>query len=290
MNSLQILFPNSLTEAISLLERYGEEAKVIAGGQSLVPMMNLGLFSPRYLVDLNRIPELREIRAEKHMLSIGALATHTAVAASQKAKEKSPVLVEVARQIGDVQVRSRGTIGGSISHADPTADYPAGVLAAAASMRVVGPNGERLIPAEKFFVDAFQTSMERNEVLTSVSVPESPPSSGAVYQRLFYVHGAFPVVGVAAVVTMRGKVVDRVGIGLTAVGPTALRPNKAENALLGKMPNADNLEKASILASEATNPTSDIHASAEYKKDMVRVFTRRALEVAVARASDGGKA
>lgn len=290
MSALQILFPNSLTEAISFLEQYGEEAKVIAGGQSLVPMMNLGLFSPKYLVDLNRIAGLGEIRAEKHVLSVGALATHATVATSQKAKEKCPVLVEVARQIGDVQVRSRGTIGGSISHADPTADYPAAALAAGASMHVIGPNGERSIPAEKFFVDAFQTSMERNEVLTRVSVPESLPNSGAVYQRLCYVHGAFPVVGVAAAVTMRGKLLDRVGIGLTGVGPTPLRPNKAENSLMGKMPSADNLDKAASLAAEATNPTSDIHASAEYRKDMVRVFTRRALQAAVAKASDGGKA
>jgi carbon-monoxide dehydrogenase medium subunit len=156
-------------------------------------------------------------------------------------------------------------------------------------MQVVGPKTERLIAAEKFFVDPFQTSMERNEILARVLVPETPPSSGGVYQRLCYVHGAFPVVGVAAIVTMKAKVVDRVGIGLTGVGATALRPKKAEDSLLGKAPSADNLDKASLIAAESTNPTSDIHASAEYRRDMVRVFTRRALEAAVARAS-GGKA
>lgn len=287
MNGFQILFPNSVREATSFLEQYGEEAKVIAGGQSLVPMMNLGLFSPRYLVDLNRISELREIRVDKNSVSVGGLATHSAVATSQKVKEKAPLLAEAARQIGDVQVRSRGTIGGSISHADPTADYPAAVLATGASMQVVGPKGERLIGAEKFFVDPFQTSMERNEILTRVLVPETPPSSGAAYQRLCYVHGAFPVVGIGAVVTMQGKVVNRVGIGLTGIGPTALKARKAEDYLLGKMPSADNLDKASRIAAESTNPTSDIRASSEYRKDMVRVFARRALETAVARASGG---
>ncbi|MFQ5762029.1 MAG: FAD binding domain-containing protein, partial [Candidatus Bathyarchaeia archaeon] len=196
----QIFFPKTLNDAYRLLDQYGENAKIIAGGQSLTPMINLGLIAPTYLIDLSRIPGLTEIKEDNGGgLSVGSLATHAAVASSSLVKQKCMLLSQTASQIGDVQIRSRGTIGGSVCHADPAADYPAAAVALNATMELSNQKGTRVVPAAEFFQGMYETALQPNDVLTRVIVPASPVKSGSAYMRLCYVHGAFPIVSVAAV-------------------------------------------------------------------------------------------
>jgi carbon-monoxide dehydrogenase medium subunit len=260
--------PKTVQEAIKLL-REVKGARILAGGHSLLPAMKLRLASPAALIDISRIAELSGIKSTKDGLRIGALTTHAAIAASDVVRKSCPVLAETAARIGDQQVRNRGTIGGSIAHADPAADYPTIMLLLDAKIIA----GEREITAEKFFVDLFTTSLKPGEILTSVLVPAA---SSAVYLKHRHPASAFAVVGVAAMVHVKdGKCAD-VRIAIGGVTATPVRAKAAEKALTGQAPNAANIEKAAA-AVVLKDPLTDNYASGEFRTHLARVMTKRAL-------------
>lgn len=275
--------PSTVSEAISLLKKTND-SKVLAGGQSLVPLMKLRLFSPANLVDIGNIPGLSYIRKVKDRLLIGSMTTHNDVAASPIINKSCEALSEAASLIGDQQVRNRGTIGGTICHADPAADIPAVVLALDAEFKIAGHSKGRAVVAKHFFQDVFTTSLRKNEILTEVRVPVLPPRSGGAYLKLERGSGDMALVGVAAIVTLdnAGAFKD-VRLGLAGVGPTPIRPTKAEDALKGRRPSDDLIAEAGEIASEASNPTTDTRGSAEYKREMVKVYVRRAVGQSLSR-------
>lgn len=269
--------PATVAEAISLLKSK-RDSKVLAGGQSLVPLMKLRLVSPANLVDLGRIPGLSYVKMEGGHLRIGSMTTHNEVATSSLVNRKCMTLSETARQIGDQQVRNRGTIGGTICNADPAGDIPAAAVALDAELRVAGPRRGRVIKARDFFEDILTTSLRRGEILTEVRVPILPPRSGGAYLKLGRGASDLATVGVAAVVTL-----DKAGackdarLGLAGVGSTPIRATRAEDVLKGQKLSDDLVAEAGDRASEMSNPSSDIRGSAEYKREMVKVYVRRAI-------------
>jgi len=276
----------SLDDALRLLERHGDEAKVLAGGHSLLPLMKLRLASPRYLIDLGRLRGLSYIRLEGEQIAIGALTSHADVEASDLLRGRCPLLPETAAEIGDVQVRNRGTIGGSLAHADPAADYPAAILALEAEIIATSSAGKRTIRAKDFFVDLLTTQLRPGEILTEVRVPALGPRTGTAYAKLHQPASGFAVVGAAARVALgRGGKIDEVTLGITGLGAKAFRATAAEKALRGKKPNAKLVAAAVRNVAQGVDALSDIHASAEYRREMASVYARRALERAIERAS-----
>jgi carbon-monoxide dehydrogenase medium subunit len=275
----------SLDEALRLLERHGDEAKVLAGGHSLLPLMKLRLASPRFLVDIGRLRGLSYIRLEGEHVLIGGLTSHAEIEASDLLRGRCPLLPETAAEIGDVQVRNRGTIGGSLAHADPAADYPASILALDAEMVATSSAGKRAIPAAEFFVDLLTTALRHGEILTEVRIPVLGPRTGTAYAKLHQPASGFAVVGVAARVTMgKGGKIESAALGITGLGAKAYRAAAVEKALRGKKTSPKVLADAVRNVAQGVDPLSDIHASAEYRREMAAVFARRALERAIARA------
>ncbi|MFY9583634.1 MAG: xanthine dehydrogenase family protein subunit M [Candidatus Acidiferrales bacterium] len=281
--------PKTLEEALRLVERHGDEAKLLAGGHSLLPLMKLRLAAPRYVIDLGRLRGMSYIREEGGHIAIGAMTTHADVEASELLRAKCPLLPETAAAIGDVQVRNRGTLGGSLAHADPAADYPAAILALDAEIVAASTAGTRTIAARGFFVDMLTTQLRPGEILSQVRIPLFAPRTGTAYCKLHQPASGFAIVGAAARVTLNksGKIED-VAVGITGVGPKAYRAEAVEKALLGKKvapkPPADVVKYAARHAADGIEPLADLHASAEYRREMAAVFTRRALERAIARA------
>ncbi len=271
--------PRSLGEALALLAS-NPEAKVLAGGHSLLPAMKLRLAAPAMLVDLGRIAGLRYIRHAGDFFAIGAMSTHADVESSALLRGSSPLLAEAAACIGDVQVRNCGTIGGSLAHADPAADYPAAILALDAELVVMSNAGERVIPARKFFTGLFSTALKPGEILTEVRVPAT--NGGVAYKKFWHPASGMAVVGVAAVVKMRGGNNESVAVGITGVDASAYRAGNVEKALRGKP--ASVIAAAAERAADGVSGLSDNFASADFRKHLARVYTRRALEAAVARA------
>ena len=270
--------PATIDEAIALLTKHGDDAKVLAGGHSLIPAMKLRLARPTVVIDIARIANLSDIRESGGRIAIGALTTHRAVETSALLKSKCPLLAETAAVIGDVQVRNKGTIGGSLVHADPAADYPAAILALDAEIEVAGPRGRRTIRAADFFVDLLQTSLAADEILTEVRVSATPRT--VAYVKTEQKASGFALAGVAVVVGAEG-----IRIGVTGVAATAYRAAAAEQVLAGQSsPSAETIALAAARAADGVDPLSDIHASAEYRAHLARVNTRRALEKALARA------
>ncbi len=277
-----------LGHAIQLLTRSGGEAKLLAGGQSLIPLMKLRLAQPSLLIDINRITELAGVRETDGELRIGALTREADLETSALLRERYPILVHTSAVIADPLVRSLATIGGNLAHADPANDHPATMLALRASIVARGPKGERTIPIDQFFVDTFTTSLAADEVLTEIRVPRARPRTGGAYVKLERKVGDFAIVGVAAFLSLDEKgQVAMAGIGLTNVGPTAIRARQAEEALRGRAPDEKAIGQAAVAAAAAAQPTSDLRGPAEYKRDVVRVLTARALRRAVARAKEG---
>jgi carbon-monoxide dehydrogenase medium subunit len=266
----------SLDEALRLLGRHGDDAKLLAGGHSLLPAMKLRLAQPKVLIDIGRLSELSGIREEGSRLVIGALTTHYEIESSTLLREKCPLLPEVAAAIGDVQVRNRGTIGGSLVHADPAADWPAAILALEAELEVAGPKGRRTVEARSFFVDMLQTALQPGEILTAIRVPQTPKS--VAYEKFAQKASGFAIAG-AAVVIEAGAA----RIGITGVAGKAYRAQAAESALRGKF-SASLIPQAAAKAGQGVEALSDIHASAEYRAHLAGVLARRALERAMARA------
>ena len=273
----------SVKDALAMLTRFGDDAKLLAGGHSLIPMMKLRLAQPAHLIDIGGIRDLAQIREDGGRIVIGGLANHHQVETSAIVKSKLGVLAECAALIGDVQVRNRGTIGGSLAHSDPAADYPAAILALEAEMRVEGSGGARTIKAEEFFIDLMTTAVQHGQILTHISFAPLPARTGGAYLKHRQPASGFATVGVAALVTLdpNGNCA-RVSVGITGLGPKAFRAKGVEAALTGKGPAA--IKDAAARAADGIDALSDIHAGADFRSELARVYTRRALEQAVARA------
>jgi len=270
--------PKTLQEAVGELQKHGQEAKVLAGGHSLIPLMKLRLSTPSWLVDIGRIGNLNYIREEDGHIAIGALATHHDIEFSDLIKSKLPLLASAASQIGDPQVRNRGTIGGAASHADPFGDFPTCLLTLDAQFNAMGPKGDRTISARDFFVDTFTTSLEPNEVLREIRIATPPAGSTGTYLKFSRRSQDWAIVAVAAQVTIAGHDVSKVAIGLTGMGSTPIRASGVEQALCGKAGHDDEIRKAAERAADGTDPPQDLQGSPDYRRHLAQVLTRRALE------------
>ncbi len=284
--AFEYLRPATIPEAIALLQQYGEDAKILSGGQSLIPMMKLRIARPAYLVDINRILGLSYVREEGGFLKIGGLTREAELEASPLIRSKYPILVDTTRVIADPQVRNLATVGGNLAHGDPANDHPATMLALGAQVVATGAHGERVIPIEEFFVSLFSTALEQGEILTEIRIPLPPPRSGGAYFKLERKVGDFATAAVAAQITLDNTgTVERAGIGLTNVGPTPIKAKKAEDFLRGKKPDPPNIEQASRLAADEAQPSSDLRGPAEYKKGLVKELAKRSLSRAAQRAA-----
>lgn len=273
--------PTSVQEAVALLGQH-PEAKILAGGHSLVPMMKLRLASPPALIDINGIAELHGIQQQGDAVRIGALTTHAALEEDAELRGRLPILHEAAHVIGDPMVRNRGTFGGSLAHADPSGDWPAVALALGARMRVSGPNGERTIEADDFFVDLLTSALEEGEVLTDVTIPLPAGRTGMSYQKFAHPASGYAVVGVAAVVTLDGGgACQTCRVAVTGAGSKATRATATERALQGQKLDEATIARAAASAGTDIDFLGDIFASADYRRHLVEVFTKRALTAAV---------
>jgi len=270
--------PATLQEAIGLLKQYDGEAKILAGGHSLLPIMNLRLAQPKALIDIGKIPGLSGIHEENGAIVIGAMTTHYQVESSSLLKQKVPILPETAAVIGDVQVRNRGTIGGSIAHADPAGDLPAAAVALDVQLKAVGPNGERSLSAREFFVDILTTALQADEILTEIRVPAMAPRTGSAYEKFPNPASRYAIVGAAAVVTLDGNgVCQKASVGLNGITGKPVAAVGVEQALVGKPVNDQTIQEASAKAADGLEPLGDIFASAAYRAHLARVYTKRAL-------------
>ncbi len=280
--------PTSLGEATALLTRLGEDAKVLSGGQSLIPLMKLRLTSPSHVVDINGIPGLAGLRETDGTLRIGALTRESELEESTLVRERYPLLYETSRVIADPLVRNLATVGGNLAHADPANDHPATMLALGAEVVAAGPRGQRRIPIAAFFTGPFATALAADEILAEIRVPMPTARSGGAYVKLERKVGDFATAAVAVqLVLSSGGAVEQVGIGLTNVGLTPIKAEAAEASLRGQRPDDAAIREASRLAAGAAEPIEDLRGSVEYKRDLVRVLTARALRRALARAQGG---
>jgi CO/xanthine dehydrogenase FAD-binding subunit len=280
--------PSTVGEAVELLQRHGDEAKVLAGGQSLIPMMNFRVARPKVLIDINKIKELDYIREEKGELVIGGLTRERTLEVSPVVKKKCPILAEAISYIGHLPIRTRGTIGGSLVHADPSAEIPIIVCGLGGKMKVVGPSAERILGADEFFITYLTSALEAAEILVEVRIPTLPVKAGWSFMEFSRRHGDFGIVAVASILHLEKKGVCRqASIALGGVAPTPLRAREAEILLAGRAITEELIKEAGVKAAQATDPESDYHASAEYRKDMARVFTQRSLKEAWTKAKGG---
>ena len=286
--SFEYYSPRTLDEAIDLLKKLGPDAKLLSGGQSLIPMMKLRLVSPEHIVDINRIPGLNYISETDGHLRIGALTREHELESSEVVKTKFPILRDTAKVIADPLVRSQATVCGNLAHGDPANDHPATMLALGASVVATGPNGQREIPVADFFPGLFTTALEPEEILTEIKIPFPPPRSGGAYLKLERKVGDYATAGVAVQITLDDAgTCTRAGIGLTNVGMTPIKAKQAEAFLTGKKLDDATIQEAAQLAASESQPMDDIRGSAEYKRDLVRVLTARALNTALTRAKGG---
>lgn len=284
LHSFEYHAPETLAEALALAEKYGDESKFLAGGQSLLPLMKLGFLSPGHIIDLGRVKGLDYITEEDGVLAIGGLTRMADVGRSGVLLRDCPALTDCASRIADPVVRNMGTIGGNVCHADPANDVPAAVVASSAEILLAGPRGERVVPAPDFFVDTFTTALEKGEVLKEIRL-QAEKCRGSAYVKLQRQNPDFAIVGVAARIWSPGdEEVKECGIALTNVGPTVVRSRKAEEAVEGNRPGAQVFSRAGELAASDARPTGDLRGSAEYKREMAAVITRRALAEAHRRA------
>jgi carbon-monoxide dehydrogenase medium subunit len=284
--------PSTLREALDVVGQYGDEARVLAGGQSLIPMMSLRLVRPANLVDLRRVSSLRGIARRPGGLRIAAMTAQRELEESDEVRRYCPLLAEATSHIGYLEIRNRGTVGGNVANADPASELPAALLALGASIRLEGNRGARTVPADAFFVDAYTTVVAADEILTFIDVPDDPDATGAAFVEYTRRHGEFALVGVAALATLsaegildRGRKVVRARIALSGAGPAPRRCVKAEACFDGAYPDAATLNAAAETAAEEVDPDDDIHASATYRRQLVRVLVTRAMTLAVERAS-----
>ena len=282
--NFEYLTPASLSEAVSLLEKHGDTAKVLAGGHSLIPMMKLRLAAPARLIDIGKISELSFINEDDSTLRIGSMTTHQAIANSDVVKARCQALAEAAGQIGDIQVRNKGTIGGSLAHADPAADYPAAILASDATIVAAGSQGDREIAATDFVVDMLTTALEPGEIIREIRIPIPSGSNGSAYLKLAQMASGFAICGAAAQVAIENGTVSAVSVGITGVSSSAYRATETEDALRGQNATSDTVSAAAAKAADGITALDDIHASAGYRLDLARIFAARAIGAAIERA------
>lgn len=273
--------PATLDEALKLLADL-PDAKLLAGGHSLLPLMKLRLATPAHLIDLGRMSDLRYVKRDGDAIAIGAMTTHWTVESSDVIAQGTPLLAETASRVGDVQVRNAGTIGGSLAHADPAADYPAAVLALDASLVAQGPRGRRTIEAADFFMGVFSTALASDEILVEIRVPVQ--QGGGAYLKFPHPASGFAVVGVAALVRAAGGRFERVRVGVTGVGAMPYRARAVEDALTGRPTSAETVEAAAAHTADGVDVNEDIFAPAEYRAHLSRVYAKRALLAALERA------
>lgn len=279
--------PQTLEEAVALLAQHRDDAKVLSGGQSLLPLLKLRLGAAGHLVDIGRIPGLEYIREEDGHLKIGGRTRESALERSEIIQSRYPLLAETAAVIADPLVRNLATVGGNLAHGDPANDHPATMLALRAEVVATGPRGARTISIDDFFVGLFTTALEPDEILTEIRIPQPPPGSGGAYVKLERKVGDFATAAAAVQLTLGpGGEVAKAGIGLTNAGPTPLRAADAEQFLTGKQPDAETIAEAARRAAAATSPSADRRGAVEYKREMARVLTARALQRAVERARE----
>jgi len=284
-SDFEYLVPASLSEAVSMLEMRKGEAKILAGGHTLIPLMKLRLAKPTYLIDIGHIEGLAGIRREGDVLLIGPMTTHHAIETSELVGQVAALLAETAARIGDLQVRNRGTIGGSLAHADPSSDLPAALLALEAEFKAVGPKGERRINASEFFVDLLTSDLGEDEVLAEVRVPILHGRVGSAYLKFDNPASHYAIVGVAALLALAPD--DRIvkaRVGITGVASTPYRATGVERALEGQAVGESVIAQAAEAAVDGLEAMNDIHASAEYRARLAKVYTMRALSQAAARA------
>jgi carbon-monoxide dehydrogenase medium subunit len=284
-NNFEYFAPKTVAKALQLLDKHGDDCKILSGGHSLIPVLKLRLAAPAVIVDIGRISELRQIRIDGGAIRIGANVTHAEIAANAELKQHCPLLGETAAQIGDQQVRNRGTIGGSLTHADPAADWPAAILALNAEIVARSSKGERVIKAADFFVDVMTSAVEPNEIVTEIRVPKPAQPKAAAYLKVPQSASGFAIVGVAAQLKIANGKCEEVSVGVTGLAPKAFRAASVEAALRGKAIDDATLGAAAAKAdAEAADAMEDIHASGDYRRHLARVYARRAVRAAAARA------
>ena len=274
---------SSVDDAITLLNRF-EDAKIVAGGHSLLPMMKLRMAEPAHLIDLNGLSELKQIRLDGDAIAIGAMCTENELIRSGLLQARCPLIVEAARLIADPQVRSRATIGGDIAHGDPGNDHPALMLATDAEFIINGPNGERRAPANGFFLGTYWTGLEESELLTTIRIPAFAPGTGYGFNKIKRKTGDYATAGASVVLNLEAGQIRHIRIALTNVGPTALRAEEAERLLLGQSPDQALLHKAAEEAMAVCEPVADLSGDVQYKTAMAGEMTRRSLTDALNRA------
>lgn len=275
---------STVPEAIELLQRYGDDAKLLAGGHSLLPMMKLRLAQPEHIIDIGTIPGLAYVRQEQDAIAIGALTTYTTIVQSDVLRQQYPLLVEGCEEVGDRQVRNRGTIGGSIAHADPAGDLPGILLALKATIVMQGPEGIRSQAIDDFLQDAFTTQLEPDEIITEIRLPVLPQRTGTAYLKLANRASHYAITGCAAVITVdEQNICTDASIAITGAGAQTTRARQAEVEVKGKQLDAGRIQAAAELAPEDLEVIADIHGSAEYRRAMTKVIVRRTLLQAVAR-------
>jgi len=279
--------PTTMTEAIGLLQRYPGEAKILAGGQSLIPLMKFRLASPAYVVDLQKVPHLDMLLEQNGTLVIGAMVRESRLETSSLIRQRYPALHDTSAVVADPLVRNFATVGGNVAHADPANDHPATMLALRAQAVAESPRGRRAIPMGEFLVDTFETTLAPDEVLVEIHVPMPAAHSGSAYTKLERKVGDYAIAGVAVQVTLDGDICTSAGIGLTNVGPKAIQAVEAEQFLVGKRLDDEVIREAARLAATAAQPATDLHGPAEYKRAMVRTLTSRTLRTAAQRALKG---
>jgi aerobic carbon-monoxide dehydrogenase medium subunit len=282
--------PRTIDEAVGLLAAHGDEAKILAGGQSLVPLMNMRLARPRVIVDLNATRGLGALGEARGMLRIGAMVRQRAAERSAVVASRCPLLRDALQWVGHPQIRNRGTIGGSIAHADPAAEIPAVLAALGGEVTVRGPKGSRRVPAADLFVTYLTTAIDAHEVLTEVRVPVMPRTAGWSWMEIARRHGDFALAGVGVMLVLRGETIADARIGLTGVGPTPVRASRAEGMLIKERPSEELWQQAAEAVRAAIEPESDLHASADYRRHVAGVLTVRALREAHGRAGGKGRA
>ena len=274
--------PKTMHEALQLLA--DGTAKVLAGGMSLIPMMKLRLAAPEHLVDLRGVPDLKTISESSGKIHIGAMATHYDLESSPLLRQRCPLLAEAAGHIGDVQVRNMGTIGGSVSHADPAADYPASLLALGATVRLVRAGGDRTLSLEEFLVDTFTTAAEPGEIVREIIVPVEEPNTGVNYQKMLQPASGFAIVGVAVRLRKANNMISLARVGVTGLASSPFRAMAVETRLEGSAGTDDDIRQAAAIIADGVDANADIHASADYRKCMAQVFAARALRAALGKA------
>jgi carbon-monoxide dehydrogenase medium subunit len=288
--AFEYIAPRTLNDAVRALAERADDAKILAGGHSLLPLLKLRLARPGLLVDLSRIPGLNRISQRGNQIVIGALSTHYQIESSELAKKRCPLLPQTASEIGDVQVRNRGTIGGSLAHADPNADWPAAILALSGELQLRGPKSERSVRAEDFFVGAMTTVIEPSEILTEIRMPAFQKRSGSAYLKMAQQASGFAIIGVAAWLRIDAKGrCEQIGVGITGLSDKPVRARAVEERLLGNKLTPKLIEASAARAAEGIDPLEDRHAAAPFRAHLARVYAGRAIQQAAKQAGASGR-